>query len=79
MFAGCSIGRVQECLHMGKISVFSNLLEGETSMVRWHMNGLDLTRFHDLGDHPNLLTLSSSTYKRRGVLMEKASFGYLVA
>jgi hypothetical protein len=25
-------------------------------------------------DHPNLLTLSSSTYKRRGVLMEKVSF-----
>jgi hypothetical protein len=25
-------------------------------------------------DHPNLLTLSSSTYKRRGALMEKVSF-----
>jgi negative regulator of sigma E activity len=26
-------------------------------------------------DHPNLLPLSSSTYKRRGDLMEKISFG----
>jgi hypothetical protein len=26
-------------------------------------------------DHPNLLTLSSSYYKRRGALMEKVSFG----
>jgi hypothetical protein len=34
--------------HMGKTSVFSNLLEGESSMVRWHPNGLDLNRFHDL-------------------------------
>ena len=25
-------------------------------------------------DHPNLLTLSSSTYKRKGDLMEKVSF-----
>jgi hypothetical protein len=48
MFVGFSIGRVPECLHMGKASVFSNLLEGETSMVRWHPNGLDITRFHDL-------------------------------
>jgi hypothetical protein len=48
MFAVFSIGRVRECLHVGKISVFSNLLGGETSMVRWHPNGLDLTRFHDL-------------------------------
>jgi hypothetical protein len=32
----------------GKMSDFSNLLEGEDSMVRWHTNGLDLTRFHDL-------------------------------
>jgi hypothetical protein len=48
MFAGCSIARVRECLHVGKMSVFSNLLEGETYMVRWHPNGLDLTRFHDL-------------------------------
>jgi hypothetical protein len=48
MFAGFSIGRVRECLHVGKKSVFSNLLEGETSMVRWHPNGLDLTHFHDL-------------------------------
>jgi hypothetical protein len=47
-FAGFSIDRVQECLHMGKTSVFSNILEGETSMVRWHSNGLDLTNFHDL-------------------------------
>jgi hypothetical protein len=48
MFAGFSITRVRECLHVGKMSVFSNLLEGETSMVRWHPNGLDLTHFHDL-------------------------------
>jgi hypothetical protein len=48
MFTDFSIGRVRECLHMEKTSVFSNLLEGETSMVRWHLNGLDLTRFHDL-------------------------------
>jgi hypothetical protein len=48
MFAGFSIARVRECLHMGIMSVFSNLLEGETSMVRWHPKGLDLTRFHDL-------------------------------
>jgi hypothetical protein len=48
MFAGFPIGRVQECLHVGKPSVFLNILEGETSMVRWHPNGLDLTRFHDL-------------------------------
>jgi hypothetical protein len=47
-FAGCTISRVRECLHVGKTNVFSNLLEGETSMVRWHLNGLDLTRFHDL-------------------------------
>jgi hypothetical protein len=26
-------------------------------------------------DHPNLLTLSSSSYKRRGALMEKVNFG----
>jgi hypothetical protein len=48
MFAGFSIARVQECLHVGKMSIFLNLLEGETSMVRWHPNGLDLTCFHDL-------------------------------
>jgi hypothetical protein len=48
VFTGCSIARVREFLHVGKMSVFSNLLEGETSMVRWHPNGLDLTRFHDL-------------------------------
>jgi hypothetical protein len=48
MFAGFSIARVRECLHMGKMSIFSNLLKGETSIVRWHLNGLDLTRFHDL-------------------------------
>jgi hypothetical protein len=35
-------------LTRGKMSIFLNLLEGETSMVRWHPNGLDLTRFHDL-------------------------------
>jgi hypothetical protein len=48
MFAGFSIGRVRECLHVGKTRFSLNLLEGETSMVRWHPNGLDLTRFHDL-------------------------------
>jgi hypothetical protein len=32
----------------GKNEHFSMLLEGETSMVRWHLNGLDLTCFHDL-------------------------------
>ena len=48
MFTGFSIARVRECLHMGKMSVFSNLLEGETSMVRWHPNDLELTLFHDL-------------------------------
>jgi hypothetical protein len=56
------------------MSIFSNLLEGEASMVRWHPNGLDLTRFRDLVGSSNLLTLSSSTYKRRGVLMEKVRF-----
>jgi hypothetical protein len=48
VFAGCSIARVREFHHVGKMSVFSNLLEGEASMVRWHPNGLDLTCFHDL-------------------------------
>jgi hypothetical protein len=43
----CSL-YVREFLHVGKMSILSNLLEGETSMVRWHPNGLDLTRFHDL-------------------------------
>jgi hypothetical protein len=33
---------------MGKMSIFLMLLEGETSMVRWPQNGLDLTHFHDL-------------------------------
>jgi hypothetical protein len=47
-FTGCSISRVRECSYMGKMSIFSMLLEGETSMVRWHPNGLDFTRFHDL-------------------------------
>jgi hypothetical protein len=48
VFVGCSIARVREFQHVGKMSVFVNLLEGEASMVRWHPNGLDLTRFHDL-------------------------------
>jgi hypothetical protein len=48
VFAGCSIARVRTFQHVGKMSVFSNLLEGETSMVRWNLNGLDLNRFHDL-------------------------------
>jgi hypothetical protein len=47
VFTSFSIARVREFLHVGKMSVFSNLLEGETSMVKWHPNGLDLTRFHD--------------------------------
>ena len=61
---------------MGKTSVFLNLLEEETFVVRWHPNGLDLTRFHDLVGSFNLLTLSSSTYKRRGALMEKGKVGF---
>ena len=52
------------------------LLEGETSMVRWHPNGLDLD-FMIWWDLPNLLTLSSSAYKRRGALMEKVSLDEL--
>jgi hypothetical protein len=48
VFTCFSIARVREFQHVGKMSIFSNLLEGEASMVRWHPNGLDLTRFHDL-------------------------------
>jgi hypothetical protein len=48
VFAGCTIARVRKCSYVGKTSIFSMLLEGENSMVRWHLNGLDLTRFHDL-------------------------------
>jgi hypothetical protein len=33
---------------MGKMGIFSMLLEGEDSIVRWPPNSLDLTRFHDL-------------------------------
>jgi hypothetical protein len=33
---------------MGKMSIFSMLLEEESSMARWLPNGLDLTHFHDL-------------------------------
>jgi hypothetical protein len=33
-----------------------------------------LLAFMIFWDHPNLLTLSSSSYKRRGALMEKVSF-----
>jgi hypothetical protein len=33
---------------MGKMNIFSMLLEGEASIVRWIPNGLDLNRFHDL-------------------------------
>ena len=40
--------QVREFSYVGKTSIFSMLLEGETSMVRWHLNGLDLTHFHDL-------------------------------
>jgi hypothetical protein len=46
--AGFTIARVQQFLYMGKTSVFLMLLEGEASMVRWPLNGLDLTHFHDL-------------------------------
>jgi hypothetical protein len=45
---GCTIARVRKFLYVGKTSIFSMLLEGEASMVRWPPNGLDLTRFHDL-------------------------------
>ena len=59
ILAGCAIARLREVhrllyrqgarmLTRGKTSIFSNLLEGETSMVRWLPNGLDLTHFHDL-------------------------------
>jgi hypothetical protein len=54
IFIGFSISRVQECSYVGKTSIFSMLLEGETSMVSWHPN-LDLTHFHDL---VNILTSS---------------------
>jgi hypothetical protein len=33
---------------VGKMSIFSMLLEGEDSMVRWPLNSLNLTRIHDL-------------------------------
>jgi hypothetical protein len=42
------MARVRTFQHVGKTYGFSNFLEGEASMVRWHPNGLDLTRFHDL-------------------------------
>jgi hypothetical protein len=47
-FRSCSIARVRKFLYVGKMSIFSMLLEGEASMVRWPSNHLDLTRFHDL-------------------------------
>jgi hypothetical protein len=46
--AGCTIARVRQPSYVGKMSIFSMLLEGESSMVRWPLNGLDLTLFHDL-------------------------------
>jgi hypothetical protein len=67
------MSRVLRFSYMGKMSIFSMLPEGEDSMVRWPPNGLDLTEFHDLVGSSYLLTLSSSTYKRRGTLMEKVS------
>jgi hypothetical protein len=42
------MSRVWKSLYVGKMSIFSMLLEGESSMMRWLLNGLDLTRFHDL-------------------------------
>jgi hypothetical protein len=45
---GCIIARVQKFLYVGKKIIFLMLLEGETSMARWHPNSLDITRFHDL-------------------------------
>ena len=59
ILAGCTIVGLREVrrflyrkgarmLTRGIMSIFSNLLEGETSMVRWYPNGLDLTHFHDL-------------------------------
>jgi hypothetical protein len=33
------------------------LLEGESSMVRWPLNGLDLTHFHYLCPHLPILLL----------------------
>ena len=70
MFAGFSIGRVRECLHLGKTSIFSNLLEEEASMVRWHSNGLDLTRFHDFGG----IILTSSPYPLQLIKGEEFSW-----
>jgi hypothetical protein len=46
--AGCTIARSRRPSYVGKMSIFSMLLEGEASMVRWPPNGLDLTHFHDL-------------------------------
>jgi hypothetical protein len=48
VFVGCTISRVHKFLCVGKMSIFSMLLEEEASMVRWPLNGLNLTRFHDL-------------------------------
>ena len=59
ILAGCTIAGLREVRRLlyrqgarmptrGKNKRFSNLLEGEASMVRWHPNGLDLTLFHDL-------------------------------
>jgi hypothetical protein len=45
---GYTIARVRKFMYMGKMSVFSMLLEEEYSMVRWPLNGLDINRFHDL-------------------------------
>jgi hypothetical protein len=45
---GFTILRVRRFSYVGKTSIFSMLLEGEVSMVRWPPIGLDLTRFSDL-------------------------------
>ena len=48
VFAGCTIVRVWKFPYMGKMSIFSMILEGEAYIVRCLPNGVDLTRFHDL-------------------------------
>jgi hypothetical protein len=43
-----TIAGVRRFSYVGKMSIFSMLLEGEASMVRWPLIGLDLTHFSDL-------------------------------
>jgi hypothetical protein len=45
---GCTIARLRWPSYMGKMRIFSMILDGEASMMRWTLNGLDLTHFHDL-------------------------------